>query len=292
LKRVGYKAENLQGLNRETASKLLNAVASNGWAKLTADEYAECQEQEANKERADIVSRGVFVPVVTDKSLNALFSDLPTREREEEEEELRPTLRQVVKDISQCADQLGRVLTAYKRLIGFRKWIPFLDLLGIHPRSAQRYMELSDLKTGLGQSAIEMLETQGVSLSTNSGNAKQEMAKKIAQKVIAKRNAYLDNPNTSSTTYLESQITDEQDRQFIAEAISEVRNPAENDEPLEDTPEARERAIRVLQAASKQDLTNLRSNYRDDALFKTSIASIFKEVMALEMNWALEAANV
>jgi hypothetical protein len=136
-----YDSQELLGLNKESASELLDACA---WAghKLDAEDYAAFKEAEVLQDRSAIEKRGFLAPVIIDRSLDRLFSDLPAREKEDEYE-LRQELKQVNKTMSEAAEYLGRVLTGYKQTLPYKKWLPFLELIGITPRSAQRYMEAS-----------------------------------------------------------------------------------------------------------------------------------------------------
>jgi hypothetical protein len=80
-----YSPEELLGLNKETASELLDACSRAGH-KLDGEDYAAFKETEALQDRSAIEKRGFLAPVIIDRSLDRLFSDLPAGEKEEEYE--------------------------------------------------------------------------------------------------------------------------------------------------------------------------------------------------------------
>ena len=289
-----YSPPELLGLNKETASKLLDACSRAGH-KLDGEGYAAFKEAEALQDRSVIEKRGFLAPVVIDRSLDRLFSDLPAREKDDEYE-LRQELKQVNKTMSEAVEYLGRVLTGYKQTLPYKKWLPFLELIGITPRSAQRYVELASIKKDLGPDTVKELEDKGVHLTLDGSKDGLE-ARQIARKVIDKTNDLLNKQSTCDINVAsedqpfgpQSVISQEQHEQFITESIqevreSEVRSSHCSPEPpprVADTPEARERRIAAFEMSLREDMTGLRGTYQDDDAFKTAVGRIYKEVMAL-----------
>ena len=136
LKKWGYSASDFGSLNRQGASDLLDACKRQGH-KLTAHEYVEFREQEAAQDRSVLEKRAVLMPVVLDSALDKLFSDLPDKTKDDEED-LRQELKQVTKTMTQSVEFFGRVLDGYKKTLPYKKWLPFLEIIGISPRSAQQ----------------------------------------------------------------------------------------------------------------------------------------------------------
>jgi hypothetical protein len=152
LKKWGYRPEDIRDLDRSSASDLLDACKREGH-RLSGPEYVEFKEQEAVLDRSAIEKRGILVPVITDYSLDKLFSDLSPSAKEEEAD-LRSELKQVNQTMVKSVEALGRVLVGYKKTIPHKKWLPFLEAVGITPRSAQRFMELANIKRELEKTGL------------------------------------------------------------------------------------------------------------------------------------------
>jgi hypothetical protein len=291
-----YSPQEISGLNKETASELLDACSRAGH-KLDGEDYAAFKEAEALQDRSAIEKRGFLAPVIIDRSLDRLFSDLPAKEKEDEYE-LRQELKQVNKTMSEAAEYLGRVLTAYKETLPYKKWLPFLDLIGITPRSAQRYMELASIKKDLGPDRVKELEDKGIHLTLD-GSKNGLEARQIARKVIEKTNDLLNKQSTCDIHVAsedqpfspQSVISQEQHEQFITESIQEVRqsevrsshSSPELPPQIADTPEARERRIAAFEISLKEDMTGLRGAYRDDDAFRAAVGRIYRSVTALHI---------
>ena len=238
-----YSPQEISGLIKETASELLDACSRAGH-KLDGEDYAAFKEAEALQDRSAIEKRGFLAPVIIDRSLDRLFSDLSARAKEDEFE-LRQELKQVNKTMSHAAEWLGRVLTAYKDTLPYKKWLPFLELIGITPRSAQRYMELASIKKDLGPSMTQALEDKGIHLTTAASKAGTEN-KKIAALAVQRAKIRLQEKQLS-TTYegnviddaFEPTLTEAEQAGILEEAINEVRPPEEEHPDLTVTPEQR-----------------------------------------------------
>jgi hypothetical protein len=281
-KRFNYSSEELQNVSKEEGSTLIDACIKAGH-KLDGVAYEDFRNAEANEDRTNIEARGILLPTITDGALNKLFEGMTPAEKDEESE-MRQELKHVNTIMIGAVEHLGRVLSGYKKTIARGLWLPFLNVIQIKERSAQRYMELANIRQELGSSAIKALERKGVNLSSNSGHFKEEEAKKIAQKVIEKRQAYLDEPNTSHGDVFDESayISQEQDEQFIAEAVSEIRQPErdsiERIKNIESEPPLEQR-IRMWEQDLKDTMKALRAIYNNDTAFNQTVARICKEVV-------------
>jgi hypothetical protein len=234
-----------------------------------------------------VTARGLVAPVLTDVSLDKFFSDLPESQKDEELE-LRQELKRGRASIVQTTEALGRVLVGYKAILAHGKWLPFLGLLGLHEQTAQRYMRAIHNREELGVAGVTALEDQGY---------KAPAINRIAERVIAKRNACLERMPVDQEAYGDPITTEEQERQFLLEARNEESNTShlkylkpEVDTPTVETQEDRERRQRVFSTQPLETYRALRSAYRNDQEFKPECGRRFKEAMATSMPW-LEVVN-
>jgi len=222
LHRWGYSGSDIGSLNRQDASDLLDACMREGH-KLTRDEYVEVREQEAAQERSAIEKRAVLMPVVLDRALDRLFSDLPTSTKNDEED-LRQELKQVATTMTQSVELFGRVLVGYKKALPYKKWLPFLEIIGICPRSAQRYMELSNLKQQLGPAMTQALESKGISLAAN-GTGTATEARKIAKTLNELATRKLEEKRPEDASDFGPLLTEDEQAELVQKAI-ETHRPA------------------------------------------------------------------
>jgi len=288
LKKWGYRTDDIRDLDKSSASDLLDACKREGH-RLSGPEYVDFKEREAAQDRSAIEKRGILVPVITDYSLDKLFSDL-TPGQKEDEADLRKELKQVNKAVIQSVESLGRVLVGYKRTIPHKKWTPFLEILGVTPRSAQRYMELANIKKELGPTLTKALEAKGVSL-TPSGRTEAVDARKIAKTLNELATRKLEEKsNTTPGSHLDDfgpSLTEDEQTDLVQKAIETHRPAKPVEKPVfTDSPEDIERRIRMFEHSLSEDLQGLRFTYKNDDAFRSAVGRIYREVMALQMEVA------
>jgi hypothetical protein len=276
-----YSPEELQGLSLGEASTLIDACMKAG-NKLDGVAFEEFKRAEAIEDRADLEARGVLLPTIADAALDTLFKDMTPDERGDEYE-MRQELKAVNRTMLGAVEQLGRILSGYKQTIPRGLWLPFLNVLRISERSAQRYMELTNIKTRLGSGMVRALEHKGIKLGAtgHDGDARQiaktlnEMAaKKIEEKANTTPGSYCESEDFSPT------LTEDEQTELVQQAIEKHRQP----EPVErikrlDSELPLDQRIRMWDNDLTNTLKDMRGVYSDDKVFSQSVTRILKEVL-------------
>ncbi|MGA3107307.1 MAG: hypothetical protein ABSD53_22725 [Terriglobales bacterium] len=279
--RYHYSPEQLQGVSISEASILIDATIKAGH-KLDAVSFTEFKEAEANEDRSDIEARGVLLPTITDTALDKLFEGMSAAEKDEEYE-MRQELKSVNQEMQGAVERLGRVLNGYKETIARGLWLPFLKVLRISDRSAQRYMELANIKSQLGSGMVKALEHEGVKLgaSGHDGEARQiaktlnEMAtKRLEQKANTTPGSYFDDCDPT--------LTEDEQTELVQRAIEKHRQP--ESDPVEriknlDSELPLDQRIRMWENDLKETMKGLRAAYNDDTAFSEAVSRICKEVL-------------
>jgi hypothetical protein len=187
-------------------------------------------------------------PQVNDIELNKLFGN--------KDNQLRPQLKKVSANIRESMHELGNVLAGYKAICKHGEWIPFLNVLGIKERSAQRYVEIASLQSELDE--LGLSET----LKLSSGHdVKSEHSLKVAKKV-------LELVNTPDGALLDNASLIEQAIKAAKPKLTFVQST-----PTDDAETIRLRTIEMWGERLDEDLSNLRDAYENDKQFRKDVLS-------------------
>ena len=281
LKKWGYAPGNIGNLTKKQASELLSACAQKRH-RVTGEELVAMTHNEIKQEQIAIQQRGVLEPSIADKELDKLFGDLPENVKEDEVY-LRKELKAAAEYTSVAAAELGRVLEDYKTTIPYGKWLPFLTIIGIPPRLAQRYMQLADdVKAVKHAGLTHALQAKGISLTAGGHNSEaHEIARKaveLATELERKKEQANASPGTySGEDFGPPPLSNEEQIGIIETAIEAVR-PTPVAKPAEALEIAPERSIGLWEHKLDEALKGLRDAINDDQRFRQVVKSHWEAV--------------
>lgn len=183
--RIKNGARTLYRVSSAEASDLMTATFREK-RKLSPSDYTAAENNAAKADESSIEQRGMIIPEVMDKELDAIFGD--------KDEDLRPELKQLNKSMKEDLFRLGRLLVEYKKIVPYGKWYDFLKSIGVHDRQARRWMELATIKSDVAKylpSRSDMgtdLTANGHPDTTKTKQAFKE-AVKIAQTMVNEKSA-------------------------------------------------------------------------------------------------------